>query len=69
MKKTIKIMAFAMALGIVSCFTFGCKQNSIPSISLDSQNSNEILDSDEDNSRYIIPGGEKVLEPADFSHT
>ena len=59
MKKTIKIMAFAMALGIVSSFTLGCKQNSIPNILLDSQNSNEILDSDEDNSRYCYPDGSK----------
>ena len=59
MKKTFKIIAFVMALGIASSFTLGCKQNSINNILLDSQNSNEILDSDEDNSRHCIPGEKK----------
>lgn len=59
MKKTFKIIAFVMALGIVSSFTLGCKQNSITDILLDSQDSNEILYSDEDNSRYCYPDGSK----------
>jgi hypothetical protein len=59
MKKTFKIIAFVMALGFISSFTFSCKQNSITNIVSDSQNSNEILSSDEDNSRHIITGGEQ----------
>ena len=59
MKKTFKIIAFVMALGIVSSFTLCCKQNSITDILLDSQDSNEILYSDEDNSRHCIPGEKK----------
>ena len=59
MKKTFKIIAFVMALGFISSFTFSCKQNSITDILLDSQDSNEILYSDEDNSRYCYPDGSK----------
>ena len=59
MKKTFKIIALVMALGIVSTFTLCCKQNSINDILLDSQDSNEILYSDEDNSRYCYPDGSK----------
>lgn len=59
MKKTFKIIAFVLALGIVSGFTLGCKQNSINNNELELQNSNEILDSGEDNSRYCYPNGSK----------
>lgn len=65
MKKTFKIIAFVMALGIVSSFTLCCKQNSIPSAELGSKNSNEILDSN-DRDDYLDISADKLKDSTNY---
>ncbi len=58
MKKTIKIMFFAMAFGFVSSFTLGCKQNLIMGAPSDCLTSDNDSDIDENNPRHCFPGGQ-----------